>query len=112
METIALTIHVSKDTGAILEEKAKIQGKDVSEYVEDLIEKEMDRPRTLDEILAPVRKNFAESGMTEDELDDLIENERQAIWKENGPLKLVSLPRIIWPDFSRRSWRQHKKAWA
>jgi len=82
METMTLTIHVSKDTGAILEEKAKVQGKDVSEYVEDLIEKEIDKPKTLDEILAPVRESFAQSGMTEEELDDLIENERQAIWEE------------------------------
>jgi hypothetical protein len=82
METMTLTIHVSKGTGAILEEKAKVQGKDISKYVEDLIEKEIDKPATLDEILAPVRKNFAESGMSEDELDELIDNERQAIWEE------------------------------
>ena len=82
METMTLTIHVPKNIGAILEEKAKSSGKDVSEYVEDLIEKDIDRPKTLDEILAPVRKNFAESGMTEEELDELIESERQARWEE------------------------------
>jgi hypothetical protein len=82
METITLTIQVPKNIGAILEEKAKSNGKDVAEYVEDLIEKDIDRPKTLDEILAPIRKNFAESGMTEEELDDLIESERQAMWEE------------------------------
>ena len=82
METMTLTIHVPKNIGAVLEEKAKNQGKDVSEYVEDLIEKDIDRRKTLDEILAPVRKNFAESGLTEEELDELIESERQAMWEE------------------------------
>ena len=82
METVTLTIHVSKDTGAILEEKARDGGKNVTEYVESLIEKDIDKRKTIDEILAPFRKRFAESGMTEEELDDLIENERQKIWEE------------------------------
>lgn len=79
METMTLTIQVSQNTGAILEETAKNKGKDVAEYVGDLIEKDIDRRRTLDEILAPLRKDFAESGMTEDDLDALIESERQAM---------------------------------
>ncbi|HSK70226.1 MAG TPA: hypothetical protein VK892_00920 [Pyrinomonadaceae bacterium] len=82
METMTLTIQVPKSIGAILEEKARSSGKEIAEYVEDLIEKDIDRPKTLDEILAPVRKNFAESGMTEEELDELIESERQAMWEE------------------------------
>ncbi|HEX4951306.1 MAG TPA: hypothetical protein VFZ34_31905 [Blastocatellia bacterium] len=36
----------------------------------------------LDEMLAPVRAEFANSGITEAELDALIEEERQAIWEE------------------------------
>jgi len=82
METMTLTIHVPKNIGVILEERAKVDGKDVAEYVESLIEQDIDKRKTLDEILAPVRRNFAESGMTEDELDELIETERQAMWEE------------------------------
>ena len=88
METMTLTIHVPKNIGVILEERAKGNGKDVAEYVESLIEQDIDKRKTLDEILAPVRRNFAESGMTEDELDELIETERQAMWEEkNGKAK-------------------------
>lgn len=36
----------------------------------------------LEEILAPVRQDFAASGTTEDELDVLVETERHAIWEE------------------------------
>lgn len=82
METMTLTIHVSKDTGAILEEKAKVQGKDVSEYVEDLIEKEIDKPKTLNEILAPFRGEVKASGITDDELDNLVEEAREEIYQE------------------------------
>ncbi len=82
METMTLTIQVPKNIGAVLEEKARNQGKDVAEYVENLIEKDIDHRKTLDEILPPLRKDFAESGMTEDDLDELIESERQAMWGE------------------------------
>ncbi|MCY7348471.1 MAG: hypothetical protein LH614_19940 [Pyrinomonadaceae bacterium] len=88
METMTLTIHVPKNIGVILEERAKGSGKDIAEYVESLIEQDIDKRKTLDEILAPLRRNFAESGMTEDELDELIETERQAMWEEkNGKAK-------------------------
>lgn len=86
METMTLTIHVPKNIGAVLEEKAKNQGKDVSSYVENLIEKDIDQRKTLDEILAPIRKNFADSGMSEEDLDALIESERQAMWEEKNAL--------------------------
>ena len=84
METLTLTIQVPQNIGAILEQKAKNQGKDVAEYVEDLIEKDIDQKKTLDEIFAPIRKNFADSGMTEEDLDALIESERQAMWEEKN----------------------------
>lgn len=82
METLTLTIQVPKNIGAVLEQKAKNQGKDVAEYVGTLIEKDIDRQETLDEVLAPIRRDFAESGMSEDELDELIESERQTMWEE------------------------------
>lgn len=84
METMTLTIEVPQSVGVILEEKARNQGKDVSEYVENLIEKDIDSQKTLDEILAPIRRNFAASGMTEEDLDALVESERQAIWEERN----------------------------
>ncbi len=82
METMTLTIQVPKNIGVVLEEKARNQGKDVAAYVENLIEKDIDRRKTLDEILAPIRKNFADSGMTEEDLDALIKSERQTMWEE------------------------------
>ena len=43
---------------------------------------ERPEPRTIDEILAPVRKQFVESGMTEEELDVLIDEAREEVWQE------------------------------
>lgn len=84
METTTLTIQVPQKINAILEETAKNKGKNVAEYVEDLIEKDIERRRNLDEILAPLRKDFADSKMTEADLDALIESERQAMWEERN----------------------------
>ena len=81
MEMLTLTINVSPAIGARLAEKAKSKGQDVVEFVEVLVAEQVSRP-TLDEILAPLRADFAASGMTEDELDALIESERQAMWQE------------------------------
>ncbi len=81
MEKTTLTIRIPENIEYILEERAKAEGKDVQTFVEEMVKTQLLRP-TLDEILAPVRKDFAESQMTEDELDALIESERQAMWEE------------------------------
>jgi len=37
---------------------------------------------TLDEILAPVRQEFEQSGMTDDDLANLSEELREKVWQE------------------------------
>ena len=63
-------------------ERAAAHGQDVTEFVRQIIEKELQAPRTLDEVLAPVRKEFAESGMSDNELDTFFEEVRNEIWQE------------------------------
>jgi cobyric acid synthase len=82
METTMLTIHVRQNTKAILEEKAKNDGKDFVEYVEDLLEKDAGRPKTIDEILAPFRREVEASEITDEEFDNLIEEVREEIHQE------------------------------
>ncbi len=42
-----------------------------------LIARHIQAPATLADILAPVRRQFAESGMSEDDLDALVEEARR-----------------------------------
>jgi hypothetical protein len=49
-------------------EKARAIGKTPKEYLQALIDTD-----GVDEILAPVRRKFAESGMSEDQLSDFLE---------------------------------------
>lgn len=78
METTTLTIHLPKDISLALENKAKTSGKDIAEYVEDLLAKQIKRP-TFRELFADVRENITISD--EDlakEIDAAINESREA----------------------------------
>ncbi len=79
METMTLTIHVPKNVGMILEEKARTDGKELVEFVEDLVAKQAVRP-TFRELFADVRQSNSLS-------DDDLEKEIDAAVKESRELK-------------------------
>jgi SOS-response transcriptional repressor LexA len=79
------TIEISglpPGTKESLKEIGKRNGQSAEDYLRVLIETEILSQKTFSEILAPIRKDFRESGMTEDELDSLIQNGREALWEE------------------------------
>ena len=49
METTTLTINLPRDISVALENEAKVSGKGVAEYVEDLVVRQVKRP-TLREL--------------------------------------------------------------
>lgn len=73
---MAITLELEPEVESRLEKKAKDKGFEIEVYVKKLIEKDVS-PEALNEILAPVRKEFQESGMTEDELDDFLYSARR-----------------------------------
>ena len=50
-------------------------------YVHHLIDRDIDA-ESLDASLAPVRRTFEQSGMTDDDLAALVEEVREDIWRE------------------------------
>lgn len=79
------TLEVSGIPSEVLKalgERAQQHGKTPAVYVRELIEADILASRPFAEILAPIREDFRKSGMTEDEFDALIEEERQALWEE------------------------------
>ncbi len=50
METITLTIKIQKDIYAILEEKVKVRGESIEEYVLYLIEQDISEQQALAEL--------------------------------------------------------------
>lgn len=81
MDTVTLTISLPKDISSALEDKARQSGRDSSAFVEDLVAKEVKNP-SLDEILAPFRKQVEESGLTDDQLDDIFNSARREVFRE------------------------------
>ena len=65
-----------------LDERAQQVGTSREDYVRGLIQKDLSAPLSLRELYAPVRAQIAESGISEEELDTLLEEAREEAWQE------------------------------
>jgi len=83
METLTLNI----DNPVILNAMAEAvrQGVSAQTYLLGLVETSILSQRSFEELAEPMAQDFDASGMSEDEFDVLIEEERQAIWNERHP---------------------------
>lgn len=79
---MTVVLELKPEVEEALQKKADAKGSALSSYVEELIQKDVDLGPTLDEILAPVRKQFDDSGMTEKELDDFMNGVREKAFRE------------------------------
>ena len=70
------TVTLDKRHFKAAAQKARELGKTPKSYIESLIDA---ATLTFDEILAPVRKGFAASGVSEAQLDDAVAQARKAI---------------------------------
>ncbi len=78
---MVVTIELKPEVEALLVKRAASQGCDVKDYVQKVIEKDVRSPDTFDEILAPFRREVAQSGVTEQELDQVFKEARQKVFK-------------------------------
>ncbi len=65
-----------------LTEQAAQSGRPLDEVASELLEQAVARP-SVDELLAPFRKQVAESGMSDEELDDFFRAQLDAVRREN-----------------------------
>ena len=71
---MSITIDISKEAESKLRKRADEMGKDFPEFIEYLVEVEARLPDlSFDEITAPIHKEFEESGMTQEELDEFTD---------------------------------------
>lgn len=78
---MSVLVELDADVEAALEQKAINKGLPLSHYVAELVSKEIN----LDKRLAPIRKQFADSGMTEEDLDEFMIGVRKQAFKERYP---------------------------
>lgn len=81
-----LQTHLPPDTEAELRERARASGEDVAAYAARLIRDVLQTPY-VDELLAPVRRQVEESGISDEELDRLGEELREEVWQESQARK-------------------------
>jgi len=78
---VVLKIPISAKSKARLKARAEQAGLTPERYVKHLVDEDLALERTaqttsFEELLAPVREQFRQSGMTGDELDALVERAR------------------------------------
>lgn len=69
---MTITLELEPEVESLLEKRAWAEGCDVKGYVQKLVEKEVHRERTFDEILAPFRDAVERSGISDHKLDTLF----------------------------------------
>jgi hypothetical protein len=84
---MTISISLTPDQERTLEELARQSGKDPSAYAVGVLTAYLNGVRsksekTFEEILAPIWEGWRQSGMTEDEIDDLFGRELQDVRRE------------------------------
>lgn len=78
MQTTTLEItDIPLEIFKALGEKARQKGKSPAALVRELIEVEVLAAQSFDEILAPIRQGFKESGMTGEQAEAFLEDQLQ-----------------------------------
>jgi hypothetical protein len=84
---MTINISLTPEAESKLRERAAVLGKDLVTLASDLLEQAITRP-SVDELLAPARKQVADSGMSDDQLDSLfrdvlkeVRNQKKALPK-------------------------------
>lgn len=72
---MTLQITLTPDTETRLRELARAEGEDISAYAARLVRDAVAAP-SVDELLAPFRRQVVESGMTDEQLDAFYEELR------------------------------------
>ena len=84
MTTSIHTIEVaglSEETLRLLDERIRERGGDRAGYIRHLLDQDLHSP-TLSELLAPFREQVAESGLVEEDLDQLFAEAREEAFEE------------------------------
>jgi hypothetical protein len=84
IQGVVLNISIPPEIEAKLRTRAQAAGKDLPAYVSGLVKQWVERPVSLEELSGPIAKAFAESGMTEDELAEFLEEEKHAMRAERN----------------------------
>jgi ADP-heptose:LPS heptosyltransferase len=81
---MTLIISLPSDAEEKLQERAQAAGKDVKQYVEQLIVKELVAPLSLAEAAEPLARAVEAAGVPDDEFTAILNNARDAARRERN----------------------------
>ncbi|MGH9948676.1 MAG: hypothetical protein ACRD6X_15975 [Pyrinomonadaceae bacterium] len=92
---MTITIDLPTEIEARVKSQASAERLRVEDYLSELIGDAANRrerirkaaEKSFAEILAPIQKGFAESGMSEEEILDFFEEIREEVWQEQNAAK-------------------------
>ena len=79
---MSLTISLPPDAESKLQERARAAGLDAPTYAAQLLQHSLRPPRTLQDISGPVYQRFLESGTTDEQLGDELEQAKHEMREE------------------------------
>ena len=79
---MALTISLPADAEIRLKERARAAGQDVTQYVEQLITKDLVAPLSLAEAAEPLARAVDAAGVSDDEFTSLLVEARDAVRRD------------------------------
>jgi len=79
---MTIDISLTPEAETKLRRRAAILGKDVDTVASDLLEQAITRP-SVDELLSPARKQVAESGMSDEQVDGFFREVLAEVREEN-----------------------------
>jgi hypothetical protein len=82
-DTIQIT-GLSPSVIEAVENRAKEIGATAEDYVRYLIEEDLASTLSMRVLFAPVREQIRQSGISETELDELLEEAREEVYRENN----------------------------
>jgi hypothetical protein len=80
--SLTIQVPIPDDLVPRLEERARTLGVDGEQYVRAIVSRALTGPRTFDEIVSGLRQEVAASGISDEELDDLLESAREESVRE------------------------------
>ncbi len=84
---MTVKLSLTSEEERMLVARAAEKGQDVANYVRALVEEDLKQSPTFSQILAPIHEDFRQSGMTDQELDTLLEDELTEVRKERAAAK-------------------------
>jgi metal-responsive CopG/Arc/MetJ family transcriptional regulator len=79
----SVLVPLPSDLARTIDKLAERRGQDRGQFIVSFLQEQLCRsPLSFEELIAPIAADFRHSGMTEEDLDALVEEERQAMWEE------------------------------